>query len=84
MQARLPAMKSRSKGFSDLQSNVESPEANEVKQLISTLPREQYKPTIEELTWPATTRTARTSPASPWRAIPTRDCWWHAWSSATR
>ena len=49
MQARLPAMKSRSKGFSDLQSNVESPEANEVKQLISTLPREQYKPTIEEL-----------------------------------
>jgi subtilisin family serine protease len=49
MQARLPAMKSRSKGFSDLQSNVDSPEANEVKQLISTLPREQYKPTIEEL-----------------------------------
>ena len=49
MQARLPAMKSRSKGFSDLQSNVDSPEANEVKQLISTLSREQYKPTIEEL-----------------------------------
>jgi subtilisin family serine protease len=49
MQARLPSMKSRSKGFSDLQSNVDSPEANEVKQLISTLPREQYKPTIEEL-----------------------------------
>ena len=49
MQARLPTMKARSKGFSDLQSNVDSPEANEVKQLISTLPREQYKPTIEEL-----------------------------------
>lgn len=49
MQARLPSMKSRSKGFSDLQSNVESKEADEVKQLISTLPREQYKPTIEEL-----------------------------------
>lgn len=49
MQARLPAMKSRSKGFSDLQSNVDSPEANEVKQLLSTLPREQYKPTVEEL-----------------------------------
>jgi subtilisin family serine protease len=49
MQARVPTMKSRSKGFSDLQSNVDSPEANEVKQLISTLPREQYKPTIEEL-----------------------------------
>jgi len=49
MQARLPSMKARSKGFSDLQSNVDTPEANEVKQLISTLPREQYKPTIEEL-----------------------------------
>lgn len=49
MQARVPAMKARSKGFSDLQSNVDSPEAAEVKQLISTLPREKYKPTIEEL-----------------------------------
>jgi subtilisin family serine protease len=49
MQARLPALKARSKGFSDLQSNVDSAEANEVKQLISTLSREQYKPTIEEL-----------------------------------
>jgi subtilisin family serine protease len=49
MQARLPTMKARTKGFSDLQSNVDSPEAKEVKQLLSTLPREQYKPTIEEL-----------------------------------
>jgi subtilisin family serine protease len=49
MQARVPLMKSRTKGFSDLQSNVDSPEANEVKQLLSTLPREQYKSTVEEL-----------------------------------
>ena len=49
MQARLPTMKARTKGFSDLQSNVDSPEASEVKQLLSTLPREQYKPTVEEL-----------------------------------
>ncbi len=49
MQKRVPAMKARSKGFSDLQSNVDSPEASEVKKLLSTLPREQYKPTIEEL-----------------------------------
>ena len=42
-------MKARSKGFSDLQSNIDSPEATEVKQLISTLPPEQYKPTIEEI-----------------------------------
>ena len=49
MQARLPTMKARTKGFSDLQSNVDSPEASEVKQLLSTLPPEQYKPTVEEL-----------------------------------
>jgi hypothetical protein len=49
MQARLPTMKARSKGFSDLQSNVDSAEANEVKQLLSTLPRDKYKPTVEEL-----------------------------------
>jgi subtilisin family serine protease len=49
MQKRVPAMKARSKGFSDLQSNIDSPEASEVKKLLSTLPREQYKPTIEEL-----------------------------------
>jgi subtilisin family serine protease len=49
MQARLPTMKARTKGFSDLQSNVDSAEANAVKQLISTLPRDQYKPTIEEI-----------------------------------
>jgi len=49
LQARLPTMKARTKGFSDLQSNVDSPEASEVKQLLSTLPPEQYKPTVEEL-----------------------------------
>src|SRR5512134_3408291 len=49
MQERVPVMKSRSKGFSDLQSNVDTPEANEVKLLLSTLPREQFKATVEEL-----------------------------------
>ena len=48
-QARVPSMKARTKGLSDLQSNIDSPEASEVKQLLSTLPREQYKPTVEEL-----------------------------------
>ena len=42
-------MNTRTKWFSDLQSNVDSPEASEVKQLLSTLPPEQYKPTVEEL-----------------------------------
>jgi len=49
LQARLPTMKARTKGFSDLQSNVDSPEASEVKQLLSALPPDQYKPTVEEL-----------------------------------
>ena len=49
LQARLPQMVARTKGFSDLQSNIDSPEAAEVKRLLSTLPPEQYKATVEEL-----------------------------------
>ena len=49
LQARLPQMVARTKGFSDLQSNIESPEAAEVKRLLSTLAPEQYKATVEEL-----------------------------------
>jgi subtilisin family serine protease len=43
-------MKARTKGFSDLQSNIDSAEAGEVKAWLSALPAEQYKPAIEELT----------------------------------
>ena len=46
---RVPEMKSRLKGFSDLQSNIESPEASEVKQFLSTLSPNAYKKAIEEL-----------------------------------
>ncbi|HSC24409.1 MAG TPA: S8 family serine peptidase [Casimicrobiaceae bacterium] len=46
---RIPQMKSRLKGFSDLRSNVDSPEASEVKQWLSTLKPDQYKSAIEEL-----------------------------------
>lgn len=46
---RLPQMTSRSKGFSDLQSNIDSPEASEVKQYLSTLPPDQYKAAVEEI-----------------------------------
>ena len=42
-------MTARTKGFSDLQSNVDSPEASEVKQFLSTLRARQYKPVIEEI-----------------------------------
>lgn len=46
---RLPTMKSRMKGLSDLQSNVDSPEASEVKAALSKLKREEYKAVVEEL-----------------------------------
>lgn len=49
LRAKLPAMKARTKGLSDLRSNVDSPEAAEVKRLLSTLKREEYKPVMEEL-----------------------------------
>ncbi|MBL0143654.1 MAG: S8 family serine peptidase [Betaproteobacteria bacterium] len=49
LRSKLPAMKSRMKGLSDLQSNVDSPEATEVKQLLSQLKREDFKGVIEEL-----------------------------------
>jgi hypothetical protein len=49
LRSRIPAMKSRMKGLSDLQSNVDSPEANEVKALLSQLKRDEYKGVVEEL-----------------------------------
>lgn len=49
LRARLPLMVARSKGFSDLQSNIDSPEASEVKQWLSNLSAPQYKPAIEEI-----------------------------------
>ncbi|HYN57995.1 MAG TPA: S8 family serine peptidase [Rubrivivax sp.] len=49
MRERLPTMKARAKGFSDLQSNVDSPEATEVKQYLSALKPDEYKAAVEEL-----------------------------------
>jgi subtilisin family serine protease len=49
LQSRIPQMKSRLKGFSDLRSNIDSPEASEVKQYLSTLKPDDYKSAIEEL-----------------------------------
>jgi subtilisin family serine protease len=49
LRSRIPAMKSRMKGLSDLQSNIDSPEASEVKATLSQLKREEYKSVIEEL-----------------------------------
>jgi hypothetical protein len=49
LQSKLPQMTARTKGLSDLRSNIDSPEASQVKQLLSTMPPEQYRSTIEEL-----------------------------------
>ena len=49
LRSRIPTMKSRIKGLSDLQSNVESPEASEIKAVLSQLKRDEFKGVIEEL-----------------------------------
>jgi len=46
---RVPKMKARLRGFSDLQANIDSPEATEVKQWLSTLQPDEYKAAIEEI-----------------------------------
>jgi subtilisin family serine protease len=50
MESRLPKMRARTKGFSDLRSNVDSPEATEVKLYLSELKPDEYKKAIEEIT----------------------------------
>lgn len=47
--ARLPELTALTKGFSDLQSNIDSPEAAKVKKLLSELAPADYKKTVEEL-----------------------------------
>ncbi|MDQ3025978.1 MAG: S8 family serine peptidase [Pseudomonadota bacterium] len=49
LQKKLPQMRARTKGLSDLRSNIDSPEASAVKQLLSGLKREEYRDVIEEL-----------------------------------
>jgi subtilisin family serine protease len=49
LQRRVPELKARLKGFSDLQSNIDSTEATEVRQWLSQLKPDQYKAALEEL-----------------------------------
>jgi subtilisin family serine protease len=49
VRGRLPQMKSRLKGFSDLQSNIDSKEASDLKRTLSALKPDEYKSLIEEL-----------------------------------
>lgn len=48
-QGKMPALLQQTKGFSDLQSNIDSPEAAEVKKYMSGLKPEEYKPAMEGL-----------------------------------
>jgi len=49
VQPKLPELLGRIKGFSDLQSNIDSPEASEVKQFLSSLKPEEFKAMAEQL-----------------------------------
>ena len=49
MQGELQLMQLRSKGLSDATSNIDSPEAAEVKRYLSTLAPAQYKQAIESI-----------------------------------
>lgn len=49
LKARMPVLQARSKGLSDIVSNIDSKEATEVKALLSNLSPAQYKETVEEI-----------------------------------
>ena len=49
LKGKLPTLLARMKGSSDMQSNIDSPQAAEVKQFMSTLKADEFKSTVEEL-----------------------------------
>ena len=49
VQTDRPRLQRRVKGLEDIQANIESPEATEVKQLLSSLPPDSVKPVFEEI-----------------------------------
>jgi subtilisin family serine protease len=49
LKSKVPQLKSYLKGFSDLQSNIDSPEATQIKSYMSTLKPEEYKAFVEEI-----------------------------------
>ncbi|MCE9657995.1 MAG: S8 family serine peptidase [Burkholderiales bacterium] len=51
LQGKVAQIAARSKGFSDLRSNVDSKEAGEIKALLSGLPADQFRATSEELSF---------------------------------
>jgi hypothetical protein len=49
LREKVPQLKARLKGFSDLKSNIDSAEASEVKRYLSALKADEYKRAIEEI-----------------------------------
>ena len=49
LKSKVPRLKAYLKGFSDLQSNIDSPEASEIKSYMSTLKPDEYKAFVEEI-----------------------------------
>jgi hypothetical protein len=49
LKTKVPQLKSYLKGFSDLQSNIDSSEASQVKSYMSTLKPDEYKAFVEEI-----------------------------------
>ncbi len=49
LRSKVPQLKSYLKGFSDLTSNIDSPEASEIKRYMSTLKPDEYKAFVEEI-----------------------------------
>ncbi len=48
-QKKVPALKTESKGFSDMQTNLDTPEASALKKTLSAMKPDQVKPFIEDL-----------------------------------
>jgi subtilisin family serine protease len=49
LRSKLPQLESYLKGFADLRSNIDSPEASEIKSYMSTLKPDEYKAFAEEI-----------------------------------
>jgi subtilisin family serine protease len=49
LKSKVPQLKSRLKGLSDLRSSIDSPEASEIKNYMSTLKPDEYKAFVEDI-----------------------------------
>jgi hypothetical protein len=49
LQSRMPELLEHTRGFSDLTSNIDSAQADEMKKFMSDLKPEEFKPAMEQL-----------------------------------